>query len=269
MVSKLTLTAGGRIDYFGQSGGTASPRIAAIYEPNSRTTVKYIFGRAFRAPNPYQAYYADGFTAEANPALSPETVLSHTVVLERTLTPWLLLSGSLFHNSIDNLIDSATDPNTGLTHFVNVGRMRARGLEFEALAGKVSGFNLRASYTATDARDPVTGARLNNAPVHLVKLHGQAPIAGKAKVGLEVLYGSAQESYTQARIPPSLVTNVTASTHLLRRHWVLSASCYNLFDRRWYSPPALEHLQNGIEQDGRAFRVKLTYRFSTVPEAKQ
>jgi len=267
--SALTVTAGGRIDYFGTFGATASPRLAAIYQPNSRTTLKYIFGRAFRAPNSYQAYYADGFSVVANPGLSPETVLSHTVMLERTVTPWLLLSAGLFHNSIGNLIDSATDPATGLAQFINVGHMTARGLELEARAGKVSGFNVRASYSATDARDPTTRSRLDNAPVHLVKLHGQAPIAGKAIVGLELLYTSAQESVKQARISPSLLTNLTVSSRTLRQHWEFSASCYNLFDRRWYSPPAPEHLQSGIEQDGRAFRVKVVYRFSTAPESKR
>ena len=267
--SALTVMAGGRIDYFGHFGATASPRLAAIYQPNSRTTVKYIFGRAFRAPNSYQAYYAVGSSSEANPGLSPETVLSHAVMLERTVTSWLLLSGGLFHNSIGNLIDSATDPATGLTHFINVGHMTARGLELEALTGQMSGFNVRASYSATDARDPTTGSRLNNAPVHLAKLHGQAPIAGKAIVGLELLYSSAQESDKEARVSPSLLANLTVSSRPLRQHWELSASCYNLFGRRWYSPPAPEHLQSGIEQDGRAFRVKVVYRFSEAPESKQ
>jgi outer membrane receptor protein involved in Fe transport len=100
-------------------------------------------------------------------------------------------------------------------------------------------------------------------------LHGQAPIAGKAMVGLELLYASAQESYKEARISPSLLTNLTVSSRTLRRHWEFSASCYNLFDRRWYSPPAPEHLQSGIEQDGRSFRVKVVYRFSKAPEPKR
>ena len=269
LLSTLTVSAGGRIDYFGHFGATASPRLAAIYQPNSRTTVKYIFGRAFRAPNAYQAYYADGFSVEANPGLSPETVLSHTVMLERTVTSWLLLSGGLFHNSIGNLIDVTTDPATGLAQFINVGHLTARGLEFEARAGQMSGFNVRASYTATDARDPTTGSRLNNAPLHLAKLHGRAPLAGKAIVGLELLYASAQRSYKDARVSPSLLTNLTVSSRPLGQHWEFSASCYNLFDRRWYSPPAPEHVQSGIEQDGRAFRVKVVYRFSTAPELQR
>ena len=231
--------------------------------------MKYIFGRAFRAPNSYEAYYTVGSSAVGNPGLAPETVLSHTVMLERRVAPWLLLSGALFHNSIGNLIDAVTDPATGLTQFINVGHLRARGLEFEALAGQMSGFNVRASYTATDARDPTTGARVDNAPVHLVKLQGRAPVAGKAIVGLELLYTSAQQSFKEARVSPSLLTNLTVTSRTLRQHWEFSASCYNLFDRRWYSPPAPEHLQSSIEQDGRALRVKVVYRFSTAPESKR
>ena len=267
--SALTVTAGGRIDYFGAFGATASPRLAAIYLPNSRTTVKYIFGRAFRAPNSYQAYYADGTTMEANPNLRPETVLSHNVMLERTLTSWLHLSAGGFSNAIANLIDPAPDPSTGMMRFVNVGRVTARGLEFEVRAGQMSGLNLRASYTATEARDPLTGLRVNNAPVNLAKLHARAPLARKAVVGLELLYTSAQKSYKDSRISPSFLTNLTVSTRPLRQHWEFSASCYNLFDRRWFSPAGPEHVQSGIEQDGRAFRFKVVYRFSTVPGAKR
>jgi iron complex outermembrane receptor protein len=266
--SALRVTGGGRIDYFSQFGATASPRLAVIYLPNPRIAVKYIFGRAFRAPNSYQAYYSDGITLEANPHLRPETVLSHNVVLERTFTSWLHLSAGAFHNAINNLIDPAPDPSTGMTRFVNIGRMTARGLEFEARVGQLSGYNLRASYTPTDARDPLTGLRVNNAPVHLAKLHGRAPIVGKAVVGLELLYSSAQNSYKDSRISPSFLTNLTVSTGALREHWEFSASVYNLFDRQWYSPAGLEHVQSGIEQDGRAFRFKVVYRMSTVPGLK-
>jgi len=41
----------------------------------------------------------------------------------------------------------------------------------------------------------------------------------------------------------------------------LSASVYNLFDKKYGDPGGAEHLQDIIDQDGRTFRVKLTYRF--------
>jgi iron complex outermembrane receptor protein len=39
----------------------------------------------------------------------------------------------------------------------------------------------------------------------------------------------------------------------------LSAGLYNLFGKRYADPAAEEHRQNGIEQDGRTFRVKVAY----------
>jgi iron complex outermembrane receptor protein len=40
-----------------------------------------------------------------------------------------------------------------------------------------------------------------------------------------------------------------------------SVSLYNLFDKRYADPAGNEFLQRSIPQDGRNFRVKLTYRF--------
>ena len=41
----------------------------------------------------------------------------------------------------------------------------------------------------------------------------------------------------------------------------ISAGLYNLFDVEYAYPAFAEHAQEVIEQDGRMFRIKLTYRF--------
>ena len=58
-----------------------------------------------------------------------------------------------------------------------------------------------------------------------------------------------------------LVPNLTISTRKLPKRLELSASLYNLFDTKYGDPGSEEHLQNIIAQDGRSFRVKLTYTF--------
>jgi iron complex outermembrane receptor protein len=45
----------------------------------------------------------------------------------------------------------------------------------------------------------------------------------------------------------------------LGKHLQVSASTYNLFDRRYFDPGAAEHRQSAIQQDGRSFRLKLTW----------
>ncbi len=58
------------------------------------------------------------------------------------------------------------------------------------------------------------------------------------------------------------VANVTLlSVNLPVKGLELSASLYNILDTRYKDPVGAELRQNGIEQDGRAFRVKLTYGF--------
>jgi iron complex outermembrane receptor protein len=41
----------------------------------------------------------------------------------------------------------------------------------------------------------------------------------------------------------------------------LSASIYNLFDTKYGYPGGDEHVQDVLYQDGRTFRLKLTYTF--------
>ena len=47
----------------------------------------------------------------------------------------------------------------------------------------------------------------------------------------------------------------------LTPHLDVSAGIYNLFDTRYAFPGGPEHVQEALPQNGRTFRVKLTYRF--------
>lgn len=261
LVPKLSVRLGTRSDWFDQYGNSVSPRIALVYSPNSRTALKYIYGRAFRAPNVYENYYADGivFVAPSTP-LRPETIESQEVIFERGLTSWLQMTVDGSYNHLGNLIDQVPDPSTGLTHFVNIGRDRGRALEWELEAKRVSGLAARASYTLADAVNDVQHVRLANSPLHKAKFNGTVPLFQHAFAGLELLYSSAQQSYQGTRVPASLLTNVTLSTKPVWGGWEFSASCYNAFNGRWFSPAGPELRQAEIQQDGRTYRFKITYR---------
>jgi outer membrane receptor for ferrienterochelin and colicins len=98
---KLTVHAGGRLDYFDAFGSALSPRVALVYQPGARTALKYIYGRAFRVPNAYESYYADG-TSIVKPTvpLKPENLTSHELVLERSLRSWLRMTADGFYNDL-------------------------------------------------------------------------------------------------------------------------------------------------------------------------
>ena len=260
----LALQGGARLDYFDVYGAAISPRAALIYSPNTRTTVKYIFGRAFRAPNAYESYYSDGVAYElpAHP-LQKENIQSHELVFDRSLTAWFGVTLDGYYNTLDHLIDFVPDPSTGMQRAANIGQDRGRGVEIELNAKRSAGWEARASYSLADALDQVDNRRLDNSPLHQGKLNAAMPVTRHGFAALELQYVSAQTSYQQSRVPPAFLTNFTLSTRPFWRGWELSASAYNLLDRRWYTPAGVGNTQPAIQQDGRTLRVKLSYRFSS------
>lgn len=257
---KLTVNAGLRFDWFDTFGGAYSPRVAVIYKLNPQTSLKYIFGRAFRAPAAYESYYVDTVTiGEASPHLQPEHIQSNEVVLERTLRPWLQATADAFYNDLQNLIDEAPDPANGLSHFVNDGRDHGRGLELELEAKRESGLATTASYTLTCAMDSIRNTRLENSPLNAVKLNATIPLGWKTYTGLEILYSSPQGSYQGTRIASQFLTNITLSSKPLRGGWQFSASCYNALNRRWFTGADPGSRSPEILQDGRTIRFKVSY----------
>ena len=259
----LAVRGGMRFDYFQDSGSAISPRAALVYTPNPRTALKYIYGRAFRAPNAYESYYTDGIVVEppARP-LQKENIQSNEIVFDRSLTAWLGVTIDGYYNALDHLIDWVPDLSNGMIQPANIGEVRGRGLELEFDAKRPSGWEGRVSYGLADALDQVNRQRPDNSPLHLAKLNGTIPVTRHAFAGLEMQYIGAQQSYQETRVSPAFLTNLTLSTKPFWGGWEVSGSCYNLMDRRWFNPAGPAETQAAIQQDGRTFRFKLSYRLS-------
>ncbi|HXZ78304.1 MAG TPA: TonB-dependent receptor [Terriglobales bacterium] len=259
LTPKLTVNAGGRMDWYSTFGTALSPRFALMYFPNSRTSLKYIYSQAFRAPDAYDIYFSNNLDpTKPSQTLTPEDIHSHMVVFERGLTSWLGVTVDGFHNRLDQVIENQPDAS-GNPDYVNAGIDRGKGVELEVDAKRASGWAARASYTLADTQDGVSKTVSENSPRQLAKLHAAIPVYGRAFAGLELLYTDAQQNYQGVRIASSLLTNVTVSTKPLWGGWKFSASCYNAFDRRWATPTGPEVIQSAVPQDGRSYRFKVTY----------
>ena len=66
---------------------------------------------------------------------------------------------------------------------------------------------------------------------------------------------------TGHRADDFVIVNLTLFSRNLAPNLEVSASIYNLFDTKYGYPGSADHLQETITQDGRSFRVKLTYKF--------
>lgn len=57
------------------------------------------------------------------------------------------------------------------------------------------------------------------------------------------------------------ITNVTLYSRNIFKTLEVSGGVFNLFDMEYEDPGGEEHAQDVIEQDGRVFRIKITYAF--------
>ena len=261
MLQNLILNAGVRYDQFSTFGGTVNPRAALIYQPWQPTTFKFIYGQAFRAPNAYEEYYESTDT-ERNPSLNPETIRSYELVYEQRISQHWQGNVSLFLNDIHNLIHLEQDPASGLSYFANADSVQAQGAEFEISAHWASGLRGRASYTYAHTEYTATGDRLSNSPEHLGQLELSVPLwRDKLFASMELQAMSEREMVRGGTVGAFAVVNATLFSRELVKGLEVSGSIYNLFDQHYSDPVSGDFTQNSIQQDGRQFRVKLTYRF--------
>jgi iron complex outermembrane receptor protein len=86
-------------------------------------------------------------------------------------------------------------------------------------------------------------------------------IKEKLFLGLEEQYTSTRNTLFGGSVDEYFLTNLTLFGKNLVKGWDISAGVYNLFDRKYDDPGAEEHIQAAIEQDGRTYRLKVTYSF--------
>jgi iron complex outermembrane receptor protein len=262
ILKNLKLNAGLRYDYYSTFGGTINPRSALIYLPFEKTILKLIYGQAFRAPNVYELYYTDNLTMKPNPGLDPEKIKTFEFVFQQYLGFNLWGTATVYYQRINDLISQQVDPVDGFLVFQNVDKVEGKGLELELEGKWKNGLRGRLSYTLQETKDRETGKVLTNSPKHMIKLNGIVPIwKEKFFLGLEEQFTSRRKTFTGGQAGSFFITNLTLFSENLIKGLEVSASVYNLFNKKYGDPVGEEHLQNKIEQDGRTFRFKMTYRF--------
>ncbi len=256
----LIVNAGLRYDHFSTFGDAVNPRAALIYQAWEPTTFKFLYGRAFRAPNVYEYY--GSVISKVNPNLGPETIDSYELICEQRLGKHWSADASLFLNDIKGLIAYQLDPVDGLLYSDNLDSVQAKGVEVGLQSEWAGGLRGRASYTYTHTEDATTGRRLSNSPEHLGKFGLSVPLwRDKVFGSLEVQGMSRRETVQGGAVGGFWLANATLFSRELVKGVELSAGIYNLFDHRYSDPVAVDFTQNSIPQDGRSFRVKATYHF--------
>ena len=262
VLTNLHVNAGFRYDQYGDFDPAFNPRVALIFNPFGQSVFKAIYGTAFRAPNVYELRHNPNDTHKGP---EPETIRTYELVYEQGIGNRLRSSVAGFYNQIDDLITFKDQ------RYENVNGADAKGVELALEGSWPSGVRGRASYTFQETEDHSTGHVLTDSPEHLGKVNLSVPLwKDKIFAGLEFIYMSSRTTVYQtssgtlaagADAAGHGLVNFTLFSQNLVKGLEVSASVYNLLDRRYSNPSSAFHQQDLIEQDGRSFRVKLTYRF--------
>jgi iron complex outermembrane receptor protein len=111
-------------------------------------------------------------------------------------------------------------------------------------------------------KDSLTRSRLVNSARNLFKLNVITPIWKDFLFGgLEAQYTSNRKTIANNKAGGFSVANFTLFSQKLIKGFEISASIYNLFDKKYSDPTGEEHIQTAIPQDGRSFWFKVTYGF--------
>ncbi len=251
--SRLTVTAGIRHDRTGDVGST-NLRLAGIFKPVERTSLKLLHGSAFRAPNPYELFYY------VNPTpLLPERIRTTEGVWEQYVGKALRTSVSGFvYHARDLISQLPTDVPNGFA-FVNVDEAKASGIELEAEATWRE-YHMLGSYTFQDVS---TGGqrRISNSPRHMMRSRVTGPIVPRTLFfGLEGAYTGDRDTLAGNVADGVFLGNLTLSSKEVSGGR-LSVTVGNLFNKTYTDPGAEEHPGDVVRQVGRTLRAQLTWRF--------
>ena len=258
LLDNIHLNSGARYDQDGNLEPTINPRAALIYEPLDKSSIKFIYGSAYRAPNFVElsdTQFKD---------IEPERIKSYDLVYDQGISRNLRASLSGFYNQMNNLIVFENG------NYDNINAS-SQGIEL-ALDGTFDGsVRGRLSYTLQKAKNQSQTLSLPDSPQNMLKFNLSVPvIKEKLFASIEIQYTSRRSTYfttTTGQTMPGMdvngysVVNFTLFSKNLFKDLDISASIYNIFDQQYADPATVAHLENEIPQNGRSLRLKVNYRF--------
>jgi outer membrane cobalamin receptor len=207
--TRAAIILGARADHSSRYGSTFNPRAGLVLKPAAQTTLKVMYGTAFLAPSPYEAYlhygsfystdggqtYASDYWHLPNPDLKPQKKKTIEVNLIRGLGKSFVASGSLFYSRFTDLLHP-NDPDQAhpgafqgwpvayIDFAVNEGRATTHGgtigLDYARSFGGAAAVAIRGAVSVVDGHGTRDGA-------HEIAAGGFAPV--RAQVGADIDWG--------------------------------------------------------------------------------
>lgn len=257
--SRLYATVGARYDTYKDFGGAFSPRTALVYVTPLESTVKLMYGHAFRAPSFGEIYNRAIQPGSYNPIhLDAETVETLEAAYVQRISDRATAAITYFRNKLSNIIQP---PENDLP-YRNLGTSRMQGLEAELRTRDLDGFSFLGSYTHLFPDDddsllvPVDfGAASASYAWDRLVLNVSTVVRGASKVGGYVTTSVAGSKFLTHDQPLQALVNAHLQMRILppmNAFLVLE----NIFDHQ-YARADDPHPSPGLLTRGRTFILGL------------
>jgi len=236
-----------------------SPRLALIYKPAGTSSLKYLYGEAFRFPNVYEKYFialVDNFIKSVS--LNPEKIQTHELSFEKTMGNFYGIV-SLYRNQVVDLIDTQLNPDSSL-QFKNVSNVNTYGISLGLSVEVHKNFKAYINYAWQESRDANKKA-ISNSPAHIFNIGSSINILRNLSVAPVLHYESARKTVYDTYTLPFILTDVNINSFFYDEKIGLSLKINNLFNVSYYFPGGYEHVQPAIQQDVRNFILSINYSF--------
>ena len=261
--SNLSFILGLRQDFYGSELKSLNPRFGIIYNPIESSTIKLLFGSAFRRPNIYETMYSNDGIQKVSVDLKPERIKTYELVLEQRLIKTIFVSVSLFHNEIENLITMIKDVDNQ-SIFQNIKEIKANGIEGRIMYKPNPSLSAFANFTYTDCGKPDNKLFISY-PSQKITFGANYAIIEDLFIGTNVLYENGRVTYKNSKTPDYFIVDLNAvytidcsKTNILK-NLRLHLNLDNIFDVRYYHSVSEENSMDRILQSGRNYTFSISF----------
>jgi iron complex outermembrane receptor protein len=253
----LRVLAGNRLDDYSTHGKSWSPRGALIQKLRNSTTLKLLWGKAFRAPDGYECDYTKAITGNTDSGLLPEEITTTELVLDQALCSSARLVTSAYRYDLENIITQVDD-----VEFKNSGTVRSEGIESQIDYHMKDGSTAYLNATLLKSTDMATHRQISNSPRWMAGAGICVPvISNRFFFAPEVQLVGSRKTITGNETGTATVVNLTLSTHKAAGGWNVYVKANNLFNTTYYVPGSYEHTQDRIPQEARTLSIETSLSF--------
>ena len=264
ILDNLRLTAGGRYDYYSESGGQFSPRLGVNWEFYQNYNTKFSYGKAFRAPNFFELYQPQ----YGNPDLKNQT----SEIIELSFgADFFPFSGQItpFYGRSEDSIVLVQDSRGGLPVYImaNAPSIDKTGVELQMKYDFGRGTYLGVNYTQFSMDVGNSDADTWMEPTRLGTLTGNVRLNKYLNLNAQLIYRGGW-SREEGDSREDMGDYVTANATLIARNFLeelkgleFRGSVYNLFNKDYTSPTAAGELPGDMPMPGINFMLELRYSF--------